>query len=158
MAPPEQDDISLLKLSIIRQHKIYNKCSITPTEKDESNQDQKDKELNNSICKENNEENSKDIKEENKEDGLKDYDYYVERLKKKQEGVIEEQKEEQKETSFDPCSIFDKDMFLWDDLPQNLKNVPRRRLLATQNMAAQCVLFYERKLDSLCNNIMNCSQ
>ena len=36
IAPPEQDYISLLKLSIIRQHKIYNKCSITSTKKDES--------------------------------------------------------------------------------------------------------------------------
>ena len=25
-------------------------------------------------------------------------------------------------------------------------------------MAAQCVLFYERKLDTLCNDIMNCPQ
>ena len=25
-------------------------------------------------------------------------------------------------------------------------------------MADQCILFYERKLDSLCNDIMNCPQ
>lgn len=114
--------------------------------------------MNDSISKENNEEISKDTKEEYKGDALKDYNYYVERLKKKQEGIIEEKKEEEKETSFDPCSIFDKDMFLWDDLPQNLNNVPRCRLIATKNIAAQCVLFYERKLDSLCNYIMNFPQ
>ena len=84
LAPPEQDDLSLLKLHLIRQTKNYN-------------------------------------------------------------------------GKFDNSMFEDKD-FQWFNLPEDLRSSPRKRLLVSQKMPAQCVFTYLRAVDALLNKLIKCPQ
>ena len=54
--------------------------------------------------------------------------------------------------------LYSDNNFTWDQLPEELKNSPRKRLLISQKMPAQSVLAYLRTIDTLLVDLIKCPE